>query len=341
MRKNQLRMKRKIKNCRGFGFNQILFSLPVPAVLLSVSVMLCSCTEVFPERSAFAAASVPGLAENQGLVDVFIYNDDALKRLDAYQRTVRTDELPLYSQNGDKIFCLYANPKTDSYTWYDINSFEALEGQRVDIETETRGALVSTALCRMKAGTRGTACLVPLMTEVRLKSLSVNFKGRFYQGEALKNLKLYLINVSAECPLFAPRTFMPTRMVNMGGLNSSDMDKMKDKSLLYSELGQLEDGSKIYPDVRLYCYPNGCVEDNPGSVHTRLVIEAEIDGGIYYYSVTVGGLDGVERACSYAYDVKITRKGSTGPDVVCEVDDVEFLCEVTKWEEKEEYIVGF
>ena len=341
MRKNYLRMKRKVEFCRGFGFYLILFSLPVPAVLLFVSVMLCSCTEVFPQKPVYEAAFVPGLVENQEIVDVFIYNDDALKRLDAYQRTVRTYELPLFSQNGDRIFCLYANPKTDGYTWYDINSFEALEEQRVDIEDENRNAVVSTAICRLLAGTRGKVCLTPLLAEVRLRSLSVDFKGRFYQGEDLKNLKVYLINVSAESRLFAERPFMPTRIINMGGLNESDMRKMKDGSLLYRELGQLNDGSKVYPDVRLYCYPNGCVEESPGSVHTRLVIEAEIEGGMYYYSVNVGGPSGVERACSYVYDLKITKKGSTDPDVVCEVDEVEFVCEVSKWKEKEEYVLGF
>lgn len=330
---------------RVFIHNHFYYLRLILPTLLLIPVMLCSCTEEKSEAISFAGPSVPEIAKTSGVgyVDVFVYNDDVLKRIDAYQRIPcgPGETIPVFSQQGNKIYFLYRNPQSSDYNWNNFNSLSALEDNTVNLESECPGNFSATAMCRLKAGGNGSAVCMPFVCEVYLRSLAFDFRGRAYAGCKISNLKVYLINVSAECPLLAGDTYMPTRIINTGRLTDDDMDKFNEAGLVLRKLDDMDDGARIFPDVKLYCYANGSTEESPGSSFTRLVIEAEIEEEKYYWPINVGGDIGMKRAARYVYDVKINRKGTADPDVVAETGNVEFTCEIEKWKEKGEYVVGF
>ena len=92
-------------------------------------------------------------------------------------------------------------------------------------------------------------------------------------------------------------------------------------SLTYQTLGSsssFNKGTSYTTPLRFYAYPNNTATDQTGFAttftarYTRLVIKATIDGGTYYYPISIPAL-----ARNKCYDVSVTLVGlgSTDPDV--------------------------
>ena len=64
---------------------------------------------------------------------------------------------------------------------------------------------------------------------------------------------------------------------------------------------------------------------------TRLVVEAELDGKLYYYPVTFK--DGIASNMTYDVKIKITRLGSSSPDLPVDSVSAGFTVEVQPWGE--------
>ena len=82
-------------------------------------------------------------------VDIFVFNDDRLQRLDSYQRTVLKDEKVHFaaSQKGRKIILAVMNPQTDSYDWSHINSFQSFKNEKADLKKERPSGLLMSGFC--------------------------------------------------------------------------------------------------------------------------------------------------------------------------------------------------
>ena len=82
-----------------------------------------------------------------------------------------------------------------------------------------------------------------------------------------------------------------------------------------------------------YCYPNPESNDNFSSTwsprHTRLVVEALLGDTRYYYPVT---LPEIESNKIYDVNLKITRPGSSLPDIEVDKFAVGFTVQVKDWE---------
>lgn len=83
-----------------------------------------------------------------------------------------------------------------------------------------------------------------------------------------------------------------------------------------------------------YCYPNDVTEDSSAAEwcprKTRLVAEVALDDVTYYYPVT---LDNVARNTSYSYELRITRPGSSSPDIPVDDAAVGITVVVKGWSE--------
>ncbi len=84
-----------------------------------------------------------------------------------------------------------------------------------------------------------------------------------------------------------------------------------------------------------YCYPNGTQEDTASPEwsprYTRLVLETEILGKTFYYPVSIPDIK-----ANHTYDledVRITRLGSTSPDIPVETGSVSVTVHVKPWDE--------
>ena len=92
-------------------------------------------------------------------------------------------------------------------------------------------------------------------------------------------------------------------------------------------------GNRMNPQLYLYMYPNGA---DPSSVEgqsdftTKLIIETELQGTLYYYPISLGYTQP-----NHAYtvnDVRITRLGSTDPNLPVTTAACTFSIQVSDWE---------
>ena len=167
--------------------------------------------------------------------------------------------------------------------------------------------------------------LEPLLSEVVLRKLKCDFSGKAYEGKMLKNGRAYLTNVNAQCPIGRRETYNTGILLNAGAYCKQDDEEAG--GILSGEFGCSIGSFNANTYVYTYCYPNDNISDEPGNPPTRLVIEGEIDGKVCYYPINIcnfsGSGCGVERNCSYAFDIILKSLGTDDPDTPVSHADVE------------------
>ena len=254
-------------------------------------------------------------------LDVFVFNDDDVRRLDSYCSFDRPDTpyLDISSSAGDKLVVVLANCIGKSFTASEFRSYESLEGMVWRLKDEDPARPVMSGECQISAGAAGYTPLqlTPLLADICLDHLKCDFTGRGYRSRTLENCRVYLTNISGSVEVLRKDGFRITELENAGGLDQVYVSGMKHPEMVSRGVtpGQ-------WSPVHLYCYPNDSAEDTPGSPHTRMVVQGDIDGITYYYPVEINqdgfgyasGPHGLSRNVKYSYSLLVTRKGSTDPD---------------------------
>jgi hypothetical protein len=284
--------------------------------------------------------------ENAECIDILVFNDDALQRLDTYQRfgSGSRPVVKASSSVGEKIMTVIVNDQRDRYEWAGILSHQDMYGICGRLEYETSSNLLMVGEERIRAGKPVSIKVERLSSEIYLKSISCNFSGKSYEGKALTDVRIYLTNVNAEAPVLHDTPYLPTRIINHGKLEMADVERFKDPESILQELSYSIGSLVQEVGIRFRCYPNEAETEGPGSPFTRLVIEGKIDGATYYWPININRGDegtGISRNCRYVYDVRITRLGHTDPDIPVETEEAEIIMEIEPWEELEEYGVRF
>lgn len=284
-------------------------------------------------------------------IDIFIFNNDRLGRLDSYQRFVGADpgEINAASRKGEKKIVAVINPARDISAWSGINSFEAMLNATASLwdENPEEPLMCGSAEVSMGEDASCSMEMTPLISEIRLNSLRCDFSGKPYQGEVLSDISIYLTNVNAEVPIFHEEVFMPTEIINASALSETDMSRLRHPEMLRKGLESPVGNSTVYPDISLYCFPNDCIEQSIGSPFTRLVIEGTLCGNRCYYPIdinrgpNISGRAGIGRNSRYVYDITLTRAGTSDPDITADVTMVDINMTVEPWEVKDEDEVTF
>lgn len=335
-----------IKNAiKPFSGTSTLFLL-LPAMLYCCS----GSPEVHIPSPAICSTKVSLNADIRSM-DVFVFKDDLLQKLDCYQRVDDMEEWngSIVSGSGDRIISILANSPYDRQHWFTLKSRPHLESFPICLEDEVPEHAVMTGEVHAyanhdKAG-YSEVRLTPLSSEIVLRSICCDFTGRAYAGAVLSDVRVYLTNVNAETMISCGSDRGPSRIINAGGYNESDAEAFRCKEIIMQEVtGEI--GRRIlYPDIRLRCYRNECAEESPGNPITRLVIEGCLEGERYFWPIDInrgsGTENGIREGHRYTYDITITRKGSSDPDIPVESDDSIIRQEVSEWEEKERYEVIF
>ncbi len=289
-------------------------------------------------------------ADDLTSMDIFVFKDDDLQTLDCYQRIERPEEWDgnVCSSAGDRTMIICANSGKGVNEWARIRSREGLEKISASLEQESRDHPFMSGEARIIAreGLQISAdlSLRPLASEIWLRSICCDFTDKPYAGEEITEVKVYLTNINAECGMLDEGEILPRRLINSARLCPEDLDSFDDPGLIYQELDMNIGRAWVKPEIRLWCYPSNASEESIGTPFSRLVIEGKIAGQTYYWPVNINrnsGSGGIDRNRQYIYDIKITRKGSTDPDIPVEVDDIEMTIKTAIWEEKENCIVGF
>lgn len=331
----------------------ILSNLSLPrssgCLLVIVPALTYGCSEEIPQQELLStmltkASLNPSVPLKESTLDIFTFENDRHRRLDAYQRieNIRGGIVGISSTSGDKIFFLCLNGNKTRYEWSRISAYSSLQDIYCDLEKETRTMLTMTGEIRAKAGNPAGSCNIsPLSCEVTVKSLGFDFSNTPYSGSSITDMKVYLTNVSASCPLLYTSQYRPNRIINTGCLNPDDLKSFIDPGIIVQEVADIPGMQTIDPGINLLCYPNPAIEDSPGSPHTRLVIEGVIDSQVYYWPVTINQGIGTGRGERYVYDIMIRRKGVTDPDTPIDGTSVDIRLSIKPWTEKEEYSVDF
>ena len=319
-------------------------------LLTIVPAVICGCSGEMPhEVPLYKSHSISFSPEQNdlakgGTLDIFAFETDRLRRLDSYQRieTFIGGKVRIASCGGEKALFLCADSRRNRYEWSDISSYNSLTGISCELEHESITRRTMTGECIVNAGeTSATVTLMPLTCEIILKAICCDFSGTPYSESVIKNVKAYMTNVSASCPLLYSDSVTSTRIINQGMLCQTDISKFRHMEIITREIAEEVGRETIHTDARFLCYPNTPKEDSPGSPFTRLVIEGVIGSHTYYWPITINAPTGVERGCRYVYDVFIRRKGVTDPDIPIEPSSIELNMKIRSWNEKEEYSVGF
>ena len=284
-------------------------------------------------------------------LDIFIFNDDDLQRLDSYQHETSPDpdEIKIFSQEGEKLLMACANTHHSLEDWMRIRSASALDDYKVDIEEETWEYPSMSCAMRLNAqndtSVQERLEMSRISSEITLRSIVCDFKGRPYEGERLKNVKIYLTNVSATCPIWKECSH-PERIINHRRYCDEDMARMKDTRLLSAEISAEIGKEPHLADVHLRCYPNMSAAESPGSAYTRLVIQGDLEGQTWYWPIninrsTTGVGEGIRRNMNYIYDIIITRKGSADPDTAISTGSITINMNIEGWRGKENCQVVF
>ncbi len=341
----------------------IISQTSVFTVFVKSSLILSTITLIFsvlqgcskhPQDSGFTEvhekASVKFAVQNikntrMHSIDALVFNDDPLQRLDCYQNFEDTIEGEHFigSCGGDKILLLCANLQWEKDSWRQYNSFKKAGTLKVNLEDEERDYPIMSSFSFIKAGESADIALERLSSEIELRSISCDFSGKPYDGESITDTKAYLINVNACCSIMPQPDEPIERILNHGGLIESDLDAFNDKSMIVSELEEINTNHQKV-GCKLICYPNTSSEESIGSPFTKLVIEGKIHGETWYWPLDINRADsgiGIERNRRYIFDITIRSKGTKDPNttITPEMTDIKFEAET--WKEKESYHVSF
>lgn len=339
------------------GSKHSLILLPVRALVISLFPVLCGCEPALTSDSIFtadmsSAVKTAVLSDDNGQIrnlDILVFNDDPMQKLDCYQTVEEYMEgvLNIGSQSGKKFIFVCANSSWEPDSWMNISCMSDLGELKAELENEDRRHPLMTGQVRTDGnGESGQVYLKRLSSEIILRSVSCDFRGKPYQGERIRNAKAYIINVNGTCSILEDGRVFPERIINRGCLQESDMMRFSDPSLIVGNIDEDIGESIIYPELSFICYPNNAESDGPGTPYTRLVIEGMIGSEKWYWPVNINRSgdserQGIDFNCQYIYDMIITRKGATDPDIPVESDAVTINMETVKWKEKEEYEVSF
>lgn len=287
-----------------------------------------------------------------GTLDIFVFNDDRLKRLDSYQRFTgeNINGVTAASRKGRKIVAAVINSGKEKSDWAGINSLDALLKTVVELGDEDPAYPVMCGMTEVNMGEENECVLAvsPMISEIYIRSIRCDFSGTSYPNEKLKLVRIYLTNVNGRARLFDKSGFMPEQIINGGRLSEADMSAMLHPEMLLKETDMNIGYGTAYPEIRLCCFPNDCREESPGSPFTRLVIEGKVRGMTYYYPIEINreeisasGDAGIGRNRRYVYDITLTRVGTISPEMLAKPTSVSLQCAILPWEELPEQEVGF
>ena len=340
------------------NLSDTLHSLPFLGIItLMIVPVLHGCESLHLEDGSFTdAVTVPvkvavhGKTEAQeSRLDMLVFHKDRLQYLECWQRVPfpGNGEVAVASMTGEKVLMACSGLESTPEDWMWVSSISSLTDAWSALEKESADSPVMSGSCSFNAGSdaRPELVLRRISSEIHLKSLKCDFKGKAYEGEKLSDIHVYLTNVNASCRIWDD-TGATARIINQGRLIKEDVARFEDPNLIYQRIDGEVGADGIMTDIKLRCYPNMAEEEGPGSPFTRLVIQGVLDGEVWYWPIDINrgegrSPEGIEGNCSYSFDIVLTRKGSADPDTAIKTESATIMMEVEKWEEKEEYSVAF
>lgn len=311
----------------------------------------CNAPPALPHHDAETVTRISMEASSGQIreMDIFVFRDDRMQKLDCYQKV--EDPISwnneIVSGSGGRLIAACINSGKTVMDWTSVSSLSSLRNLSVSLEDESMQHPFMSGMLGIYAGKddrERRISLSPIFSIVELRSIRCDFSRRPYAGEVLKDVKVYLTNVNAECRILEHSEILPSRIINAGKLREEDIDMFPDQELIVRDI-EGDIGKKVrHPGIQLICYPNNSQNEGPGTPFTRLVIEGKIEGDTFYWPLNINKDDGgygIGRNEKYVFDVSITRKGSPSPDIPVSKEDIDIIFSIERWNEKEDCEIIF
>ena len=267
-------------------------------------------------------------------VDLFFFDTQGSQLLDAYQQVVQLDrEQPVYGMCalGAKRLVALSGTVGETNRWADIRTFGNLQKHVFSLAEESARTplLFGEALLEEGASRQCFLNLNPLLTAIRLRSVSCDFLGRPYFGKKFYLTKLFLTYAGSEYRPLEGGDGEPVSWVNPGYLDSVALRNFREPELVWQKGPGIVGWDPVYPEQTLYCYPGS---------RTHLVLEAQYDTLTCYYPIPLPQL--VANTC-LQLDVTLTRLGSSSPDIPTVSGAVSLQTQRFPWEKREPSTVTY
>lgn len=166
-----------------------------------------------------------------------------------------------------------------------------------------------------------------LVSKVSINSITRRFESPALASKTFIVEGIYLINAAGDTNFGGGA---PTVWFNKSALVGGDADALLCDGSLDAVLA---DGASYNTPHSFYCCPNPTVSDAQGggwsARHTRLVVEAQLDGSTMYYPITLPVLK-----ANHTYTVSgltITGKGCSSPDSIAERSSHSAILTIEDW----------
>ncbi len=329
----QTSMKRSIVKGRKYITTNTVFINALSACRVSVAItallqfpaFLASCTQ---EQIQVRIDKAPHLY-SYGSVDVFVFCNEAPYLLDSYQQFPSTDA-PVYvsSGQGSKIIAALSAKEGDLYARAGVRTYQDLCRVSFPLLEDSPSAPCFYGTVTVGEGSSRSAAMEvsPLISSIRVRSVSCDFGGRPYEEHGFHNDRLYLVNVVSEfCPLQAEGG-RPVSWLNYGAMTD---DHPYIAAPGYGDIGR----ERVYPDMVLFCYPNP-----RGSPPTRLVLEGTVGPERCFYPINI---DVPRGGMAVNLDITLHRMGTRDPDSPAAPGTYTVEYSTVPWNEKEAVVEDF
>ncbi|MGN0190517.1 MAG: hypothetical protein ACI39U_02565 [Candidatus Cryptobacteroides sp.] len=258
-----------------------------------------------------------------GSVQIFLFAEDGRIEAESYSRS---SEVSIVSTMGRKTLGVVVNCDEIG----DISELTELDSKITRLKDNAADSFVMyrTVPVEMDAEQKTVEVQVRrLVSKIVVNKISNRMELAPYRSSPVLIKGIYLINVAGEASMDG--LALPGTWLNRQG-------KENEENSLYAEFPSSLSIAFNGDDTSghcFYCYPNPTDGDSSDPVwsvrHTRLVIEAVLDGKTCYYPATLPVLES-----NKVYTVNefvLTRPGTDRPDEECAVGDMEFSLSVEPW----------
>ena len=266
-------------------------------------------------------------------VEFFVFNSDG--SLDVAKSATGTSSTLSVTAGKGKLIYAVVNPQNSLVSSY--SSASELEKAQDSIlasaaTLEHIGMAGKLAPMDITATTAGpvNVSVDRNVSKIRLEKITNNLNSSF--GE-MKIKKIFLSNVTASMYYF--KSDCSSTWINQRGRSISDKSFLTKSGLNVT----ISSGNSSSTEYSFYCYPNPTTTDSTSETwcprHTRLVIEAEINGQTYYYPISLNEhIAGNKIEKNKIYTIKnltINHLGSSDPDIPVTSGDLVFSVSVIPW----------
>lgn len=257
--------------------------------------------------------------------DLQILVFDSRGKLETYKHGTG-NSLSMTCTSGEKRVAAFVNSGSQT----SVGSVSELNSAVTDLADNAAGGLVMVGETSvvLTASSNVSIRVKRVAARVGISKIENAMELEQHRNMSFEVKAVYMVNVAGSKAFFSDSE--PNVWYNKSGFESGAPAFLHDSV----PTKNVAAGSSYTDPHYFYCYPNHTATDVSGGSwcarKTRLVVEVALDGTTYYYPVT---LDDVESNTVYSYELKITRPGSSSPDMPVEGAVAGITVKVEDWVE--------